>query len=287
MLLALGKQLSWMQRDGPEPSSLADMEFQIFSQFGDDGIIEWLVQNNPSIPKSFIEFGVEDYSESNTRFLMMNRNWSGLVLDGSEDNIQSVKEAGYSWRHHLSAKAAFVTAENINEHLECCFLEREVGILHIDIDGNDYWVWNAINCVDPSIVIVEYNANFGSEAAVSVPYRPDFVRGMAHYSNLYFGASLAAFRYLATQRGLVFIGCNSAGNNAYFLKSSLCTGALARLADNACFIDSVFREGRLETGGLSLLGGKERRRLIAGLPVVNVKTLEDTVLGEMSDNESV
>jgi hypothetical protein len=72
-------------------SSFHEVEFRVHSQFGDDGIIQWLVARLPSLPKRFVEFGVEDYTESNTRFLMVSRNWSGLVMDGSPANIARLR----------------------------------------------------------------------------------------------------------------------------------------------------------------------------------------------------
>ncbi|MFM6253830.1 MAG: hypothetical protein ACKPEQ_32600, partial [Dolichospermum sp.] len=84
----------------------------------------------------------------------------------------------------------------------------------MDIDGNDYWVWQAIDCINPAIVISEYNFRFGANKAVTVPYDASFVRSKAHYSNIYYGASLKALCILADKKGYAFVGCNSAGNNA-------------------------------------------------------------------------
>ena len=79
-------------------NSIQDVEFSVFSQFGDDGIIQWLIQNLEIPNKTFIEFGVEDFSESNSRFLMMNNYWSGFVMDGSESNINILKSSYYFMR---------------------------------------------------------------------------------------------------------------------------------------------------------------------------------------------
>ena len=86
-------------------------EFQIFSQFGDDGIIQFLI-NQIDLPKSrkfFIEFGVENYNESNTKFLLLNDNWSGLIIDGGKTNINLIKNSYYYWKHDLSAHNFFIT----------------------------------------------------------------------------------------------------------------------------------------------------------------------------------
>jgi len=167
-------------------------EFKVFSQWGDDGIIQFLVSYLDIPTKTFIEFGVEDYSESNTRFLLINNNWKGVVLDGNPKDIQYIQEDEIYWRHDLTAKQVFVTAENINQVIKESGFTGEIGLLHIDIDGNDYWVWKSIEVVNPIIVIVEYNSVFGMDRAITVPYNPSFDRTEAHYTNLYFGASLKA-----------------------------------------------------------------------------------------------
>src|SRR5436190_10957517 len=98
--------------------SIHEIEFQVFSQFGDDGIIQHLV-NKLDIPnKTFVEFGVENYTESNTRFLLINNNWSGLIIDGEKKNIEFVKGDPIAAMHDLHAVASFVTKENINQLLK-------------------------------------------------------------------------------------------------------------------------------------------------------------------------
>ena len=158
-------------------------------------------------------------------------------------------------------------------HWFAILLILEIGLLHIDIDGNDYWVWEALGAIEPAIAIVEYNSVFGPERAITVPYQPDFDRTRAHPSNLYFGASLAALRGLAERKGYVFIGCNSAGNNAYFVRREY-AGQLSELVSSAHYVESAFRESRDEGGKLTYLGGATRLELIRGLPVVNVATMQ-------------
>ena len=168
-------------------NSLEEAEFQVYSQFGEDGIIQWLIHNVEIKNKTFIEFGVEDYSESNTRFLLMNNNWTGFVMDGSEENIKRLKKWKYFWKYDLSAKAAFITKENINSLITEAGYSGDIGILSIDLDGNDYWILNSITCVTPRILICEYNNIYGADKKVSIPYDKQFMRTKVHYSNLYWG----------------------------------------------------------------------------------------------------
>lgn len=216
----IGRLQASLNAQLPSIQSLSEVEFQVFSQFGDDGIIQYLVSKLPIKNKTFIEFGVENYRESNTRFLLVNNAWSGLVMDGSATHIQKIRsEQMYSF-YDLRAVQAFITAENINGLIQSAGFHPEVGILSVDIDGNDYWVWKAIDCIKPSIVITEYNSLFGFEDPFTIPYKPDFVRGKQTPLNFY-GTSLLSACQLAKQKGYFFIGCNSAGNNAYFIHESL------------------------------------------------------------------
>lgn len=257
-------------------TSLQDAEFRVFSQFGDDGIIQYLVDTLKIENKRFIEFGVENYNESNTRFLLENNNWQGLVIDGSEKNVQYIKNTTNYWRHDLSAVCEFVTAENINSIIQEAGFSGDIGLLHIDIDGNDYWLWKAITVVRPMVVIVEYNSLFGAQRSITVPYEPDFVRHNKHYSGLYAGASLKALCQLADEKGYRFVGCNSAGNNAYFVLAEQ-AAVLKTLTCEQGYVLAKFREHRDEQGQLTFTCGSEAIECLRGMPVFNTQNhqLED------------
>jgi len=260
-------------------NNINDYEFKIFSQFGDDGIIQHLIRNIKIQNEVFIEFGVWDYSESNTRFLMMNNNWSGFVMDGSKEAMEEIKQQDWYWKYDLIQKAVFIDKDNINDLLAETGFEN-IGLLHIDLDGNDYHIFNQIDLskLNPSILIFEYNSVFGNERAITVPYNKAFDRTKAHFSNLYFGASLPAFDYLASKRGYSLVGCNLAGNNAYFVRKDLMNNNVKELSVAEAFKVSKFREGRKMDYSFSYNNYKERIEHIKGLPVVNVLTDENEVL---------
>lgn len=260
---------------------LSDAEFKVFSQFGDDGIIEYLVSHLDIEHQSFIEFGVESYMESNTRFLMQNRNWRGLILDGCSDNIDWIKQQDFYWRHDLTAVCAFIDAEKINQLIIENGFAGSIGLLSIDIDGNDYWVWRAIKVVDPVIVVCEFNSIFGGQSAVTVPYIPDFQRTKFHHSNLYWGASLGALCSLAEEKGYSFVGCNAGGNNAYFVRNSH-AAAIANLTRQAQFVQAKFREARSEDGSLTFANEAERREVIGDMQVFDVHQLKMTAVRSLS-----
>lgn len=252
-------------------ASLADLEFKVFSQFGDDGIIQYLTRNLNLRHRSFVEFGVEDYLESNTRLLLQKDNWSGFVMDRSGDCIDRLRGAPFFWKHDLTARAAFVTKENVRQLLaEGIHGWTGLDLLHIDIDGNDYWIWQQID-LKPAIVIVEYNSTFGIDRAITIPYVEDFDRTRSHFSNLYWGCSLKALYVLSSQKGYEFVGCNSAGNNAYFVRNDLMNERVARISLEAGYVRSKYRESRDRKGKLNYLSAAERVDTIRGLPVFDIE----------------
>lgn len=253
-------------------NSIQNVEFSVFSQFGDDGIIQWLIQNLDIPNKTFIEFGVEDFSESNSRFLMMNDNWSGFVMDGSELNIKILKSSYYYWKYDLACKAVFITKDNINNLIEEQKFHREVGLLHIDIDGNDYHIWKEIDVIEPIIVIVEFNGIFGKDRPLSVIYDENFIRSNAHHSNLLFGSSIKSLYELALEKGYSFIGCNSGGNNAYFVRNDKLNDVVRPVTLEQGYIESKFRESRDKNNNLSFLNKAKGRELLKGVDVYNTMT---------------
>lgn len=251
-------------------SDLGEIEFRAFSQWGEDGIIQYLVHKVPIKDKSFVEFGVENYTEANTRFLLINDGWRGLVLDGSKDNVDYIRKDGIYWRHDLTAECLFITRDNINEALTASGFVGDIGLLSIDIDGNDYWVWEAIDAITPRIVVCEYNSVFGAKDAVTIPYDDQFDWSKAHYSRLYFGASLGALCSLAESKGYDFVGCNSAGVNAFFVRKDLQHG-LPVLSPAEGFVQSKLRQSRDESGNLSFLSGDARIKEISELPLHDIR----------------
>ena len=147
---------------------------------------------------------------------------------------------------------------------------EDIGLLSIDIDGNEYWLWEAIVTLRPRIVIVEYNGLFGLQPLV-VPYQEDFQRTAAHHSNLYYGSSLGALNYLAQKKGYMLLGSNIFGHNAFFLRADI-AGEFKSLSPEDVYQDSHFRESRDPAGNLSYARGGERFDLIQDLPVVHVQT---------------
>jgi len=260
----------WRERS--QNLDLTSKEFSVFSQWGDDGIIQYLVQELDIDNKFFIEFGVGSYFESNTHFLLVNDNWSGFIIDGSKKCMDIVKNNPFFWRYDLRLKTAFIDKENINDLLLESNFEK-IGLLHIDLDGNDYWILDSIDMdkYSPDILILEYNSNFGSERSITVPYDPLFSCIKAHYSGQYFGASISALNSLAMKKGYYYIGSNSAGNNAYFLKNKFMHIIPSKAIDE-CFFPAKFRDERNQNGELLFTSRESCINSIRGFPVFNIKT---------------
>jgi hypothetical protein len=264
-------------------SSLQDVEFKVSSQWGEDGIIDWLIEraNIPPALHSFIEFGVEAYQEANTRFLLQNRNWRGLIMDGRSEMLDRVKADGLYWKYDLIAKPAFIDRENINHLISEAGFTGEIGLLSIDVDGNDYWVWEALEVVQPIICICEYNGIFGDLNPISIPYAPRFHRTEAHFSNLYFGASITALRSLAARKGYRFVGTTSAGNDAFFVREDYAKHFIDSSIQNIRALPTKARQSLNTSGELTYVGGLKQLQMISGLPVVNTETGATVKLGEL------
>jgi hypothetical protein len=192
-------------------------------------------------------------------------------MDGDVQAMSALRADEIYWRHDLTAVGAFITRENVNKLFRDNGFSGEIGLLSVDIDGNDYWVWEAIDSVTPVIVTVEYNSVFGAEHAITVPYDPAFNRTKAHFSNLYWGASLKALCILADKKGYVFVGCNSNGNNAHFIRKDK-VGTIPVRSVEEGYVESRFRESRDIHGNLSFLRGEQRIKAIKDMQVIDVQT---------------
>jgi hypothetical protein len=196
-------------------------------------------------------------------------------MDGSAEHMNNLKKQHWYWKYNLKHIVAFIDQDNINTLLSDIGF-NEVGLFHIDLDGNDYFILKALDFskLNPAILILEYNSVFGHERAISVPYDKNFIRTNAHYSNLFFGASLPALHHVATEKGYALIGCALNGHNAYYVRRDLLNEKIQEKSIADSYVESNFREGRDEKYNLSYLSGGERLKAIKGLTVYNVITQE-------------
>lgn len=194
-------------------------EMKAYSQNGEDGILLYIFSRIGTTNRQFIEFGIGDGSECNAANLVINFGWQGLMLDNSAGNVQKARAFYQERAGQVKIVEASVTKENINRLFKQQAVQGELDLLSIDIDGNDYWVWQAIDVVQPRVVVMEYNATFGAERAISTTYDPTFNYLEKHPGfGFYHGASLAALTKLAQEKGYMLVGCDSQGVNAFFIR---------------------------------------------------------------------
>ncbi len=201
-----------------DPLTLAPYGYTAYSQGDDDGIIEEIFRRIGTTNRHFIDFGCADGIENNTTYLVLT-GWSGLWMDGGDASIESVRRhfSQFVENGQLKVKQAFITRENINALIGEAGMDAQPDLLSIDIDGNDYWVWEAIDTVQPRVVVIEYNATFRPPHQMVQKYDPAY----RWNSDSYFGASLKALEILGIRKGFSLVGCNFAGVNAFFVRNDL------------------------------------------------------------------
>lgn len=164
--------------------------------------------NNLGSPKTIVEFGFHPL-EFNCASLVRTKGWTGLLIDGS---ARQVSDAKALLPKHIEIVEAFLTLDNLQLIKSKC---EKLGVLSIDVDGNDYWFLEALIGLRPSVICVEYNASFGLEP-ISVPYDPEFDRHQKHPTGWYHGASLTALAKLCGAHGYGLAAISEAGANAFF-----------------------------------------------------------------------
>ena len=196
---------------------------KIYSQNDEDGIILYILKHIGIKTKKFVEVGVENGIECNTTNLLKNFDWGGVQIEGNKKlynnaKIQLKKVLGKKIKN-LKLLNIFVTKKNINQILKK-YSGKEIDLLSIDIDGNDFWIWKAINCVKPRLVVIEYNSFFGPNISAAIKYNSKF--SWDHYNNKpYYGASLKALEKLGKQKKYSLVGVDKNGVNAFFIRNDL------------------------------------------------------------------
>ncbi len=201
-----------------DPLRLERFGFKVFSQNDEDGIIQEIFNRIGTSNQYFVEFGVQDGLENNTRYLL-NKSWKGLWLEGDDDFVKRIGKtfASNIKQDILRILQTFVTRENIDDTLKGFSLPKDLDLLCIDIDGNDYHVWEAITCISPRVVVIEYNAKFPPPTRWIMAYDQEHIWDGSDY----FGASLSSLVELAEKKGYRLVCCSIAGVNAFFVKNDL------------------------------------------------------------------
>ncbi len=204
-----------------DPLNLNRFEHRMYSQSGEDGILREVFRRIGETDRSFVELGAGAGLENNTTSLLV-RGWTGHWLECDRRNVARIRSkfGRMLERGTLHVERQLVTAENVEPLLSRLGIAAEPDLLSIDIDGNDYWVWQAISSVRPRVVVVEYNAFFQPDVHWVMAYAPRH----RWPGTIYFGASLASLVDLAGEKGYRLAGCTLSGVNAFFVREDLAAG---------------------------------------------------------------
>ena len=210
-------------RELPMPQALLARRFGILSQNDEDGIVLALFDRIGATSRRFVALG-SGTNGGSTGMLAQDCGWSGLMVDASEARIARVRDRFR--QSPVIGHASWITRETVNDLLRQHGFTGEIDLLDIDVDGIDYWLWEAVEAVNPRVVVVEFNANFGFERAVTVPYAAAFERHQSG-ERRYYGASLQAFEHLGARRGYRLVAIEPRGVNAFFVRNDIDAGLRA------------------------------------------------------------
>jgi hypothetical protein len=241
----------------PYPERLTARRFRVSSQNQEDGLTLALLNEAGATCRRFVEIG-SGLSGGNSGFLARECGWSGLMVDGHSDHIVQVGRRFPT----ATAVAAWVTRENVNDLITANGCAGEVDLFSLDLDGTDYWIWEAMTACSPRVVILEYNSMFGADRSVTIPYDPSFDRHRYHAT--FYGASLTALARLSARKGYRLVAVEPNGVNAFFLRNDLAPHI------PACEPPRAFR--LLEKYDVLMQKGEDLYRYIekAGLSLVEV-----------------
>jgi len=198
--------------------SLIPFGHKVYSQNDEDGIIGEIFNRIGCQNKVFVELGVGTGLENNTAALLL-QGWSGLWVEASKKSIKTINKGLKSLitRKQLKTQAAFITQENVNALIKKQIKEKEIDLLSIDIDGNDYKVLEKIDCLSPRVIVIEYNAKFPPPITICMPYNKNHI--WQGDDNM--GASLSFLEKRLSILGFDLVGCNITGTNAFFVRKNL------------------------------------------------------------------
>ena len=226
-------------------TALLRSESRLFSQNGEAGLLLHIFSKIGVTDRRLIEFGIGNVEKCNSTNLVLSFGWSGLLIDGADGSIDQSRRFHEAHARVDSSRVQIVQAwiepETINALFAQHGFSEEIDLLSVDIDGNDYWVWKAIEEVRPRVVMIEYNACFGTDEIAITQYDRKFDRYRLHPFGWYNGASLAAFERLGQRKGYVMIGCDSTGLNAFFVRQDVAAGTFHSVTSKEAYYPDVRR----------------------------------------------
>ncbi len=221
-----------------------EVQFRQCSQNGEDGILLYLFTLLGTTNKKFLEICAGDGQQCNTANLVINHGWKGLMLDGKEENIKSGRAFYAKHPDTLIWPPKFVhswiTRDNINDLVMLNGMSGDIDLLSIDLDGNDYWIFEALDVVNPRIIVTEYQAAFGADSAITQRYIEDFrITDSARAGMPRVGASLPALAKLAKKKGYRLVGCERLCFNAFFVREDIGQDVFPEVELSTCFLHQM------------------------------------------------
>ena len=218
IIIALTKGAAMMHGRNIDLTRPATWEFSGFSQNGEDGILDVLRRQLRSSNRYFIEIGAADGIDNNTAWLVVAEKYNGLMIEGNPRLAERAMRTIVGYSIGTECHSMFVTRENA-KYLKPMALHHDPDVFSLDVDGNDYYIAQAILDIGfrPKIFVVEYNSVYGPERSVTVEYRDGFVFTSAHPTQLYYGVSIAGWRKFLGSRGYHFVTIDRNGVNAFFV----------------------------------------------------------------------
>jgi hypothetical protein len=208
--------------------TMDDAAFKVFSQSDEDGRLLYIFSKIGIKNRKCVEIACGNGKECISANLIINHGWEGLLVDGNPANVAEAEafyetcRATFVWPPVM--RQAFITRENVNDLIKKNGFEGEIDLLTIDIDGMDYWVWEAVQAVNPRVVVIECIPWLDDERACTIPYRPDFNAfdyTTTHGAPDYAGATPAALVKLAKRKGYHLVGFNQFMINMFFVRDDL------------------------------------------------------------------
>jgi hypothetical protein len=270
--IGLSLHYKGLAQSGGTLPSFREVGFKVFSQTDEDGVLLFIFSLIGVTNRKCVEICAGNGIECNTANLILNHYWTGLMFDGDSEQVKHGQEF---YRSHPAVlvypprfQHAWITRDNVNSLVKENGYEGEIDLLSLDLDGVDYWIWEALNVITPRVVVLEYHGILGPDRACTVPYRDDFQMteyttaiGMPHSfgAHDFFGASLPAFVKLGKRKGYRLVGCNVYGYNAFFVRQGIGEQLLPEIPVADCF-----------THPFVISAMKERFPAVRDLPWVDV-----------------
>ena len=237
--------LKYLYRNESAPNSypLSTYGFSNFSQFEEDGILLYIFARIGETNRKVLELGAGSARECMSSNLIINHNWNGFLVDGSEKN----KEIAFKFFSQFNNTGIlqpkflvrWIAVENINSICDEFELTGEIDLLSIDIDGNDYWVLKALDKVSPRVIVLEVQNAIPATEIVSRPYLATFnLHDYLGVERSFRGASISAFNFLLESRGYCLVGTNHNGVNAFFVRKDIAAGKLIKVNPSETLRDS-------------------------------------------------